>query len=99
MRDPRKKSILGDSCAICPTCGYARRYLAGVTRPATEACPDCGAALLVACPSCGEAIESVMQVDCRACGAPLRAAELFGTPIRRKAEPESQGPAVPLDEW
>lgn len=99
MRDPRKKSILGDSCAICPGCGYAHRYLVGVTRPERESCPDCGGTLVTACPSCGESIESVMQVACRACGTPLRPAELFGVPIRRKPEPESQGPAVPLDEW
>jgi hypothetical protein len=43
--------------------------------------------MVVACEACGETIESVMQVDCRACGAALRPAELFGTVIRRKAEP------------
>ena len=43
--------------------------------------------LVVECPACGETIESVMQVDCRACGTPLSPAELFGTTIRRKAEP------------
>jgi len=48
--------------------------------------------MVVACTACGETIESVMQVDCRACGAPLRPAELFGTVIRRKAEP----PATPI---
>jgi len=88
-RDPRKNRILGDRCAICPRCGYGRRYLVGVTVPAHERCPDCGAELVVACPACGETIESVMQVDCRACGTPLRPAELFGTVIRRKAEPAS----------
>jgi hypothetical protein len=30
-----------------------------------------------------------MQVDCRVCGTSLRPAELFGTPIRRKAEPSA----------
>ena len=33
-----------------------------------------------------------MQVDCRACGEPLRPPELFGVAIRRKAEP----PATPI---
>jgi hypothetical protein len=91
-RDPRKNRILGDRCAICPRCGYGRRYLVGVTMPADEGCPDCGTLLVVECAACGETIESVMQVDCRACGEPLRPAELFGVPIRRKAEP----PATPV---
>jgi predicted RNA-binding Zn-ribbon protein involved in translation (DUF1610 family) len=91
-RDPRKNRILGDRCAICPRCGYGRRYLVGVTMPADAACPDCGTLLVVECSACGETIESVMQVDCRACGVPLRPGELFGTTIRRKAEP----PATPI---
>jgi hypothetical protein len=88
-RDPRKNRILGDRCAICPRCGYGRRYLIGITAPGDEPCPDCGAQLVVECPACAETIESVMQVECRACGTPLRPAELFGTTIRRKAEPPS----------
>jgi predicted amidophosphoribosyltransferase len=43
--------------------------------------------MLTECASCGATIESAMQVRCRACAAPLRADELFGTVIRRKAEP------------
>jgi hypothetical protein len=86
-RDSRKSRILGDRCAVCPRCGFGRRYLSGVTMPESDACPDCGATLIVACPECGETIESVMQVSCRACGTELRPAELFGVPIRRKAEP------------
>ena len=86
MRD-RKNRILGDRCAVCPRCGFARRYLLDHTLPPDEPCPDCGAALLVDCPSCGETIASVMQVDCRRCGTPLRPGELFGSVIRRKPEP------------
>ena len=96
-RDPRKNRILGDRCAICPRCGYGRRYLTGVTTPESEACPDCGATLIVACPDCGETIESVMQVDCRSCGASLRPGELFGAEIRRKPEPAAS-PVVPDDD-
>jgi hypothetical protein len=96
-RDPRKNRILGDRCAICPRCGFGRRYLTGVTEPASEACPDCGATLIVACPDCGETIESVMQVDCRACGTPLRPGELFGATIRRKPEPATS-PVVTDDD-
>ena len=38
-RDPRKNRILGDRCAICPRCGYGRRYLVGVTMPADDGVP------------------------------------------------------------
>ena len=34
----------------------------------------------------GAPIESLMGVTCRACGEPLREAELFGIEIRRKPE-------------
>jgi predicted amidophosphoribosyltransferase len=93
-RDPRKNLILGDRCAICPRCGHARRYLRGVTSPADERCPDCGERMLTECASCGATIESAMQVRCRVCEAPLRGDELFGTVIRRKAEPRT-APAAP----
>ncbi len=88
MRD-RKNRILGDRCAICPTCGFGRRYMLGHSDLEHEACPDCGTALIVDCPACGETIASVMQVDCRHCGTRLRPAELFGSAIRRKAEPSA----------
>jgi len=67
----------------------SRRLEGALAESGKNCCPDCGAELVVACPACGETIESVMQVDCRACGTPLRPAELFGTVIRRKAEPAS----------
>ena len=51
---------------------------------AAAACPDCGTELIKDCPACHAPIESAMQVECRSCGTPLRAAELFGVPIRRK---------------
>jgi predicted amidophosphoribosyltransferase len=53
--------------------------------------------MVVECPACQETIESVMQVNCRACGAPLRPAELWGGVIRRKAEPAS-APLISLDD-
>src|SRR3954447_26645843 len=86
-RDPRKNRILGDRCAICPRCGYGRRSLVGVARPADAPCRACGAVLVVECAACDETIESVMQVDCRACGEPLRPAGPFGITIPRKGEP------------
>jgi hypothetical protein len=88
MADPRRKRILGDAIVLCPRCGHARRYLLGESAVEEPACPDCGGELLHACPACDAPIESAMQVDCRACGAPLREGELFGRPIRRKPEPQ-----------
>jgi predicted amidophosphoribosyltransferase len=87
VADWRKPLILGDRCAICPRCGFGQRYLDGVTSPRDEPCPDCGELLVTHCQSCGAAVESIMQVDCRACGTPLRPATAFGGAIRRKAEP------------
>jgi hypothetical protein len=87
MRDERKERILGDAIVLCPRCGFARRYLMGETTIEAERCPDCGTELVSSCPSCDAPIESAMQVDCRSCGTPLRAGELFGRPIRRKPEP------------
>ena len=88
VRD-NKNRILGDRCAVCPTCGFAQRYMIGHSEVGRETCPDCGSRLIVDCPDCGETIASVMQVDCRRCGTRLRPAELFGTPIRRKPEPSA----------
>ena len=44
------------------------------------------------CPACHAPMRSIMQVDCRVCGEPIREGELFGVPIRRKAEPRDKGP-------
>jgi len=85
MREDRSR-ILGDAVALCPACGFARRYLVETTAIDIADCPDCGAALLVECRACGEAIASSMQVDCRGCGEPLRSGDLFGRPVRRKPE-------------
>jgi predicted amidophosphoribosyltransferase len=55
-------------------------------------CPSCGGAVITSCAACGAPIESLMGVTCRACGEPLREAELFGVEIRRK--PERVAPAA-----
>lgn len=83
----RKNTILGDRCAFCPSCGWARRYLLTYSEPPEGPCPDCGTELVVECPDCGEPPESYAQVACRHCGTALRPAEAFGSPIRRRAEP------------
>ncbi len=51
--------------------------------------------MLAACPSCGEGITSLMQITCSGCGDELREAELFGRPIRRKAERHAGLKAAP----
>lgn len=83
----RKNTILGDRCAFCPSCGWARRYLLTYTEPPAGPCPDCGTKLVVACPGCEEPPESFAQVACRHCGTPLRDDDAFGSRIRRRPEP------------
>lgn len=91
-----KRRVLGDAIVLCGRCGHARRYMEADGPPDLGACPDCGSPMITACPACAAPLRSIMQVDCRVCGEPLRAAEAFGTPIRRKAEPSDRGP-VRLD--
>ena len=87
-----KRRVLGDAILLCGGCGFARRYMELEGAPPLETCPDCGGALIRECPSCQAPLRSIMQVDCRVCGEPLRDAEAFGVPIRRKAEPADRGP-------
>ena len=77
---------LGDCCGFCLGCGWGRRFMTGAASSMPETCPDCGGRVITACPDCGEPIASLMALTCRACGAELRAPELFGTAIRRKPE-------------
>jgi hypothetical protein len=87
-----KRRVLGDAIILCGTCGFAKRYMELEGPPDLAACPDCGGTMIHDCPSCHAPLRSIMQVDCRVCGAQLRAPELFGVPIRRKAEPPDRGP-------
>ena len=88
----RKQRVLGDAVVLCPRCGFARRYMLGISEVAEDDCPDCGTRLIKSCPACDEPLESAMQVSCRICGAELRPAdsELFGTSVRRKPEPRGR---------
>jgi hypothetical protein len=81
-----RKDELGNRAAFCAGCGWGRRFLAGMPVDLPEACPDCGQPVIAACPACGEGITSLMQITCSACAEPLRDAEFFGRPIRRKPE-------------
>lgn len=87
-----KRRVLGDAIILCGTCGFAKRYMELEGPPDLAACPDCGGTMIHDCPSCHAPLRSIMQVDCRVCGTQLRDPELFGVPIRRKAEPPDRGP-------
>ncbi len=91
-----KRRILGDAIILCGRCGFAKRYMELEGPPDLPHCPDCGDPMIHDCPACHAPMRSIMQVECRVCGEPLRAPEAFGVPIRRKAEPSDRGP-VQLD--
>jgi predicted amidophosphoribosyltransferase len=83
LREERRK-VLGDWVAFCVDCGAARRWFEEFEPELPDRCSQCGGVLLRRCPSCGLPFSSIAAVDCERCGAPLRAPELFGSPIRRR---------------
>jgi predicted RNA-binding Zn-ribbon protein involved in translation (DUF1610 family) len=84
LREERRKT-LGDWVAFCLGCGHALRYFEE-NEPELEArCPACGGEMRHRCPRCDARFSSVFAVECEACGAALRSAEQFGTPIRRRS--------------
>lgn len=87
-----KRRVLGDAIILCGRCGFAKRYMELEGPPDLATCPDCGSDMIRDCPACHAPMRSIMQVDCRVCGEPLRDGEAFGVPIRRKAEPPDRGP-------
>jgi hypothetical protein len=82
----RNREELGDRVGFCLGCGWGRRFMTGSEATLPDTCPDCGGAVVSKCSACGAPIESLMGIACRACGEPLREAELFGVEIRRKPE-------------
>ena len=83
LREERRK-VLGDWVAVCLLCGAAQRWFEEFEAELLEACPSCGGELLHRCKACGAAFSSIAAVDCEECGAALRPATLFGSPIRRE---------------
>jgi predicted RNA-binding Zn-ribbon protein involved in translation (DUF1610 family) len=83
LREERRK-VLGDWVAFCVDCGAARRWFEAFEGDVPDTCPQCGGVLLRRCPSCAAPFSSIAVVDCEQCGTALRAAELFGVPIRRR---------------
>ena len=83
LREERRK-VLGDWVAFCLTCGAAQRWFEEFEAEVPAECAQCGGQVLKRCPSCAEPFSSMFAVDCEACGGRLRAAELFGTRIKRR---------------
>ena len=82
LREERRNA-LGHWSAFCLRCGAARRWFLEFEDEVPSECPACGGDVIHRCPACDAPFSSTFAVDCEECGAPLRAAELFGTPIRR----------------
>ncbi len=78
-----RRNVLGHWAAFCVECGAVRRWFEEFEAELPDVCESCGGKLLHRCPSCSAPFSSTFAVDCEACGAPLRAGELFGTPIRK----------------
>jgi predicted amidophosphoribosyltransferase len=83
LREERRKT-LGDWVAVCVRCGHAQRYFEEFEGQLPERCPQCKGELRSRCPACGARFSSAFAVDCEACGEPLRPAQAFGGPIRRR---------------
>ena len=84
LREERRK-VLGDWAAFCLECGAVQRWFEEFESEVPPACPACGGEMLRRCPACNAPFSSAFAVECEDCSAPLRPAELFGTPIRRRA--------------
>ena len=82
LREERRK-VLGDWVAVCLRCGAGLRWFEEFESDVPDTCAQCGGELLRRCKACGAAFSSIAAVDCEGCGKPLRANELFGSPIRR----------------
>jgi len=82
IQEERRKT-LGDWVAFCLRCGFTQRYFLEDEDELPSSCPDCGGELRNRCPACRAPIASAFAVECEECGAAVRAAELFGTPIRK----------------
>ncbi len=82
LQEERRK-VLGDWAAFCLECGAVWRWFEEYESEIAAECPQCGGKVLHRCPACDEPFASAFAVECEACGAPLRSAELFGTKIRR----------------
>jgi rRNA maturation endonuclease Nob1 len=85
LREERRK-VLGDWVAVCVDCGAARRWFEAFEAEVPDTCAQCGGTVARRCPACGAPFSTLAVVDCESCGKPVRADELFGSPIRRRRE-------------
>jgi len=83
LREERRK-VLGDWVAFCLGCGAAKRWFEEFEAEMPDECPQCGGVLLRRCANCDAPFSSIAVVACEECGKPVRADELFGSPIRRR---------------
>ena len=83
LREERRK-VLGDWAAVCIGCGAGLRWFEDSEAELPGHCETCGGEMLHRCPACNSPFSSLFAVDCEACGRPLRSAEVFGTPIRKR---------------
>ncbi|MEX0817811.1 MAG: hypothetical protein WD027_10205 [Gaiellales bacterium] len=90
LREERRRT-LGDWVAFCVECGHGQRYFDDTEGELSRSCPACGGEIRSRCPGCGARFSSMFAVECEECGSPLRAAEQFGTPIRRSGRPPRRG--------
>jgi hypothetical protein len=78
-----RRNALGHWVAFCLACGHTLRYFDEFEHELPAACPHCEGELRARCPACDARLPSAFQVACEECGATVRDAELFGTPIRK----------------
>jgi predicted nucleic acid-binding Zn ribbon protein len=78
-----RRQSLGPWAAFCRGCGHALRYFEELEQELPSTCPQCGGEIRSRCPACEMRFASAFAVNCEACGAALRDAELFGTKIRK----------------
>ena len=82
IQEERRKT-LGDWVAFCLNCGFVQRYFEDSEGELPTECPQCAGEFRARCPACDARIASAFAVECEECGAELRPAEQFGTPIRK----------------
>jgi predicted RNA-binding Zn-ribbon protein involved in translation (DUF1610 family) len=83
LREERR-NVLGHWAAVCLGCGAGVRWFEEFEAELPPACPACGGELVHRCKACDAPFSSLFAVECEECAAPLRPAEKFGGPIRKR---------------